>query len=97
MKTLIRDALLVTMNAQNEVIENGSIVTDGNKLAYVGPAEWTPPGPFDRTIGADRRIAMPGMVNANATRRRISSGGRCRGSPGGFGALITWDLLWVRR
>src|SRR5262249_10710087 len=65
MKTLIRDALLVTMNAQNEVIENGSIVTDGNKLAYVGPAEWTPPGPFDRTIGADRRIAMPGMVNAH--------------------------------
>src|SRR5262245_6129985 len=65
MKTLIRDALLVTMNAQNEVIENGSIVIDGTKLAYVGPAEWTPPGPFDRTIGADRRIAMPGMVNAH--------------------------------
>src|SRR5262245_53437221 len=65
MKTLIRNALLVTMNAQNEVIENGSIVIDGNKLAYVGPAEWTPPGPFDRTIGADQRIAMPGMVNAH--------------------------------
>jgi 5-methylthioadenosine/S-adenosylhomocysteine deaminase len=65
MKTLIRNALLVTMNAQNEVIENGSIVIHGNQLAYVGPSEWTPPGPFDRTIEADRRIAMPGMVNAH--------------------------------
>src|SRR5215467_3527852 len=65
MKTLIRDALLVTMNAQNEVIENGSIVTDGNKLAYVGPAEWTPPGPFDHIVEADRLIAIPGMVNAH--------------------------------
>src|SRR5215813_12177838 len=65
MKTLIRNALLVTMNAQNEVIENGSIVIDGNKLAYVGPTEWTPPDPFDWTIEADRRIAMPGMVNAH--------------------------------
>src|SRR5262249_30068952 len=65
MKTLIRNALLVTMNQQNDVIESGSIVIDGNKLVYAGPTEWTPPGPFDRTIGADRRIAMPGMVNAH--------------------------------
>src|SRR5262245_45169638 len=64
-KTLIRNALLVTMNEQNDVIENGSIVIDGNKLDYVGPIEWTPPGPFHRTIEANRRIAMPGMVNAH--------------------------------
>src|SRR5262245_51034790 len=65
MKIVIRNALLVTMNQQNDVIENGSIVIDGNKLEYVGPTEWTPPGPFGRTIEADRRIAMPGMVNAH--------------------------------
>jgi 5-methylthioadenosine/S-adenosylhomocysteine deaminase len=65
MKTLIRNALLVTMNQHNDVIEGGSIVIDGNKLAYAGPTEWTPPGPFDRTIEGDRRIAMPGMVNAH--------------------------------
>src|SRR5919108_4299516 len=65
MKTLIRNALLVTLNEQNDVIENGSIVIDSNKLAYAGPTEWTPPGAFDRTIEADRRIAMPGMVNAH--------------------------------
>ncbi len=27
--------------------------------------EWTPAGPFDKTIEADRMIAMPGMVNAH--------------------------------
>jgi len=65
MKILIRNAVVVTMNEQNDVIDNGSVVIDGNRLSYVGPAEWTPPGPFDRTIEADRMIAMPGMVNAH--------------------------------
>ena len=53
------------MNDDNEVVEKGSIVIDGNRLSYVGPAEWTPAAPFDRTIEAERMIAMPGMVNAH--------------------------------
>jgi 5-methylthioadenosine/S-adenosylhomocysteine deaminase len=65
MNLLIRNALIVTMNEQNDVIEKGALVIDGNQFAYVGPAEWTPPGPFDQTIDADRMIAMPGMVNAH--------------------------------
>jgi 5-methylthioadenosine/S-adenosylhomocysteine deaminase len=65
MKTLIRNALIVTLNEQRDVIEKGSMVIDGNRLSYVGPSEWTPPGPFDRTIEGDRQIAMPGMVNAH--------------------------------
>jgi 5-methylthioadenosine/S-adenosylhomocysteine deaminase len=65
MKTFIRNALIVTMNDDNDVVEKGSIVIDGNRLSYVGPAEWTPAGPFDRTLEAERMIAMPGMVNAH--------------------------------
>ena len=65
MKTLIRNALIVTVNEQNDVIENGCIVIDGSRMTYVGPSDWTPPGPFDRTIDGDRMIAMPGMVNAH--------------------------------
>ena len=65
MKTLIRNALVVTMNEQCDVIEHGSIVIDGNRITYVGPREWMPAGPFDETIEADRKIAMPGMVNAH--------------------------------
>ena len=65
MKTLIRNALLVTMNQQNDVIEKGSLVIDCNKLAYVGTTKGMPIGPFDRTIEGAQRIAIPGMVNAH--------------------------------
>src|SRR6266508_1848701 len=65
MKTLIRNVVIVTMNEQNKVVESGAIAIDGNRISYVGPAAWTPPGPFARTIDGDRLIAMPGMVNAH--------------------------------
>jgi 5-methylthioadenosine/S-adenosylhomocysteine deaminase len=65
MKLLIRNALIVAMNDANDVIDRGSIVVDGNRIAYVGPTESMPAGPFDRTIDADRLIAMPGMINAH--------------------------------
>src|SRR5574342_377726 len=65
MKILIRNALVVTMNDENEVVDRGSIVVDGERISFVGPSEWTPAGPFDRTIEAERMIAMPGMVNAH--------------------------------
>jgi 5-methylthioadenosine/S-adenosylhomocysteine deaminase len=65
MKTLIRNAVVVTMNEHNDVIDSGSVVIDGNRLSYVGPSEWVPQGPFDGTIDAGRMIAMPGLVNAH--------------------------------
>lgn len=65
MKTLIRKCLLVTMNDQDDPLETGSIVIDGNTFTYVGPREWTPGGPYDRVIEADRMIAIPGLINAH--------------------------------
>ncbi|MGE5218275.1 MAG: amidohydrolase family protein [Chloroflexota bacterium] len=65
MRTLIQNALVVTMNEHNDVVENGAIAIDGKRITYVGPSQWTPLGPFDRTIDAERLIAMPGMVNAH--------------------------------
>jgi 5-methylthioadenosine/S-adenosylhomocysteine deaminase len=53
------------MNEQNDVVDKGSIAIDGNRIAYAGLAEWTPDGPFDKIIDAERMIAMPGMVNAH--------------------------------
>jgi 5-methylthioadenosine/S-adenosylhomocysteine deaminase len=65
MKTLIRNAHIVTMNDQSDVVDKGAIVIDEDRVSYVGPIEWVPPGPFDRTLEANRMIAMPGMVNAH--------------------------------
>src|ERR1051325_1294233 len=65
MKTLIENALIVTMNDYDEIIDRGSIICDRGKISFVGPWQWTPQGPFDQTIDADRMIAMPGMVNSH--------------------------------
>jgi 5-methylthioadenosine/S-adenosylhomocysteine deaminase len=65
MKLLIGNVCILTMNESFEIIEQGSILVEDNRLAYVGPAEWTPPGPFDRTIEGSRMIAMPGMINSH--------------------------------
>jgi len=65
MSTLISNALIVTLNEHNDVIDKGAIVIDGNRIIYCGPAEWTPAGPFDKIIDASRMIAMPGMINAH--------------------------------
>ena len=65
MKLLIGNVRILTMNESFEIIEQGSILIDGNRLAYVGPAQSTPPGPFDRAIKGDRMIAMPGMINSH--------------------------------
>src|SRR5918995_3429808 len=65
MKLLIRDVCILTMNEEFEIIAHGSIIIDGNRLSYVGPAQWTPPGPFDKVFDASRMIAMPGIVNAH--------------------------------
>ena len=65
MKLLIGNVCILTMNESFEVIEQGSILIDGNRLAYVGPAQPTPPGPFDRSIEGGRMIAIPGMINSH--------------------------------
>src|SRR5918995_3190322 len=65
MKLLIGNVCILTMNESFEVIEQGSILIDGNRLAYVGPAHPTPPGPFDRSIEGGRMIAIPGMINSH--------------------------------
>lgn len=62
---LIQNVLLVTLNDQDEVIEDGSLVIEDRWLKYAGPVAKVPSGPFDRVIDGRRLIAMPGMVNAH--------------------------------
>ncbi len=65
MKLLIRDVCILTMNEELEIIAHGSIVIDGNRLSYVGPAQSAPFGPFERSIEGGRMIAMPGLINSH--------------------------------
>src|SRR5918994_5045041 len=65
MKLLIRDVCILTMNEEFKIIAHGSIIIDGNRLSYVGPAQSAPSGPFERTIEGGRMIAIPGMINSH--------------------------------
>ncbi len=65
MRLLIEHTLVVTVNDQDEVIEDGALVIEGRWIRYVGPAGRIPPGPFDRVIDGREMIALPGMVNAH--------------------------------
>lgn len=65
MKQLIEHALIVTMNERDEVIEDGSLGIDGNRLQYVGPASGCPRDGWDRVIDGSRFIAIPGLVDAH--------------------------------
>ncbi len=65
MKQLIEHALIVTMNERDEIIEDGSIVVDGNRLQYVGPASGCPRESWDRVIDGSHFIAIPGLIDAH--------------------------------
>ena len=65
MRLLIEHPLVVTVNDQDEVIDDGALVIDGKWIRYVGPASQSPPGPFDHILDARRMIAIPGLINAH--------------------------------
>lgn len=65
MNLRVQNALVVTLNDKDEIIEEGTIAVEGNRLSYVGPADRAPAGPFDRVIDGSRFLALPGFVNAH--------------------------------
>lgn len=61
MITAIRNAWIVTQDAQRRVLR-GDVVIDGERIASVGPQY---DGTADREIDASGDIVMPGMVNTH--------------------------------
>lgn len=63
---LIKNALLVTLNAQNDVINDGAIVIDGNVIRDVGPTkELLTKFEYTEVIDAQHKLVMPGMINTH--------------------------------
>jgi cytosine/adenosine deaminase-related metal-dependent hydrolase len=89
MKTIIEHALVVTVNDQNEVIEDGSLVIEDQRLRYVGPVSQAPTGPFDHVIDGRRMIAMPGLINAHCHSPANIHRGLLPGRP-----LEIWRAYW---
>ena len=61
MITAIRDAWIVTQDAQRRIVR-GDLVIDGERIVSVGPRY---NGTADREIDASGDIVMPGMVNTH--------------------------------
>lgn len=61
MKTIIKNAIIVTLNRGNEVIRNGQVEIDGNRITYVGSEREA----VGEIIDAKGNIIMPGFVNTH--------------------------------
>jgi 5-methylthioadenosine/S-adenosylhomocysteine deaminase len=63
MKLLIRQATLVTVNAQDEVLEAADLAIDNGKIVGVGrvPQGFAP----DRVLAGRDRIVLPGLINTH--------------------------------
>ena len=63
---LIQDALVLTLDADDRILANGTVAVSGDRISSVGPAEehragWLP----RKTIHAGGNILMPGLVNTH--------------------------------
>ncbi len=66
-KTLIRDATVITVDPQRNVLAPGAVLVSGNEIADVGPsdavaARWPAP---DTVIDGRGKVVLPGFVSAH--------------------------------
>jgi 5-methylthioadenosine/S-adenosylhomocysteine deaminase len=65
-RLLIRDATILTMNPDDQILTPGDVVVDGERLAYVGPPDTgRHQERYDEVVDGTRLVAMPGLVNAH--------------------------------
>ncbi|MBT9140118.1 MAG: 5-methylthioadenosine/S-adenosylhomocysteine deaminase [Dehalococcoidia bacterium] len=64
MKTLIREATVVTLQDNHEIIRDADVAVDGQTISYVGPQKLWEEN-FDRVINGQGKLLLPGFVNAH--------------------------------
>lgn len=64
-RTLIKNGYVVTVNANRDVLRDGSVVVNGSFIECVAPAQTPPDGEFDDVIDAKGMIVIPGLINAH--------------------------------
>lgn len=62
---LIKHALIVTMDPQDQIIRDGTIYIEGNRIAELGPGSSIADKPGVKVIDATGKIAIPGMVSCH--------------------------------
>jgi 5-methylthioadenosine/S-adenosylhomocysteine deaminase len=81
-KTLIEHGVVYTVNPNFEVIEDGAVAFEGDRITFVGKASEVPSkSQFDERLDAQGKIVMPGMINCHTHSASM------RGLSEGFGGL----------
>ena len=62
---IIKNGIVLTMNAEKEVFNDGVVIVDGNKIIAVGGAELLGKYSSDNAIDANGGIIMPGMIKTH--------------------------------
>lgn len=85
--TLLHGATLLTVDAENRVIENGWIAIRDGRIGGVGPKATLPPSEdFDEVVDLSGHLVMPGLVNAHTHSAMVLFRGRSEGQ-----SLLTMD------
>ena len=63
---LITHGIVITMNPQREVIEDGAVAIQGDQIVAVGPSgELSTQYPAHRVLDAHRKVVMPGLIDSH--------------------------------
>lgn len=62
---IVRNGLVLTLNAAKEIHHDGVVIVSGNRIVEVGSAEILAKYSSDNDIDAQGGIVMPGMINAH--------------------------------
>ncbi len=62
---IITDAMVLTMNQDKTVYENGTVIVDGNKIVAVGDNSLAKQYSSDTVLDVDGDIVMPGLINTH--------------------------------
>ena len=62
---LIEDAIVVTMDPRRRVIEGGSILVEGERIAEIVGPEFKPNGRAQKRISAKGMVAIPGLIDTH--------------------------------
>ncbi|MEI7624461.1 MAG: hypothetical protein WCJ88_12985, partial [Actinomycetes bacterium] len=64
-RTAITNALIVTVDADDSIINGGTIVITDDTITEILPAGDSPSSTVDVTVDAHGGIVMPGLINAH--------------------------------
>ncbi|QTA80534.1 5-methylthioadenosine/S-adenosylhomocysteine deaminase [Desulfonema limicola] len=82
---LIFNGTVLTMNLDNEKIENGAVAVSGDKIAAIGKADFFSTWKIYRAVDAKGGIIMPGLVNTHTHAAMTCFRGMADDMP-----LMTW-------